>query len=246
LIAEAIAKILGLAPPNIQKFGDLSYSDKKIDLIQPPIPSALDVSDLEALSDLCEAKFDGLEVDDVLFHIETPERVELFAKEADSYGRIRQYAVAVHNAVEPFKFGQWYGPEAFAIQAQIGFQRVKVENDDGSFAKDLDYVLDIASKITAERAVENADDGIAQRVALRQGVQLKGEDKLRGRVNLAPFRTFTEVDQPLSEFLFRARYTDNGVQLALFEADGGRWKTAAKKAIKEWLQDTIADAVVIS
>lgn len=126
------------------------------------------------------------------------------------------------------------------------FQRVKVENDDGTFARDLDYVLSMASKITGGQTVEHEDDGITQRVAVKQGVMLKVETNLRPIVNLATYRTFLEIDQVLSTFVFRARVQGDAVQLALFEGDGGRWKISAIAAIKIWLEDKMAALSIVA
>lgn len=242
--ADAIDKVLELAPPNIHKVGDLEYTDQSLTLITPPLPSAIKCSNLQSIADLWKAVTH--DAPESMIQIVSPTEVSFKSIESDEYGRRTVYAIAEYSGERAFAFGKWYAPENFIIDAQTSFQRVKVQNDDGSFAADLDYVIGIASKITAERAVENSDDGIAQRVALKQGVTLQGEAALKGRVNLAPFRTFLEVDQVLSQFLFRAKYTDNGVVLALFEADGGRWKLDATKAIANWFQTNIGGVTIIS
>jgi hypothetical protein len=55
-------------------------------------------------------------------------------------------------------------------------------------------------------------------------------------VNLAPYRTFQEIEQPSSPFLFRIKGTPGeGVQCALFEADGGAWRLDAVARIEAWL-----------
>lgn len=42
--------------------------------------------------------------------------------------------------------------------------------------------------------------------------------------------------------MFRMRQDErNGVECAIFEADGGAWKNAAMKNIKEYLQFELAD-----
>jgi len=246
MIKEAIDRILSLGPPNLEKFGNLNYTDKQLTLVSPPLAETVRCSTLQSLAGLFKAKFDELTPQSIFAQIKSPTEVSLTAAKADDYGRRQVWTQATHTPVGCFDFKQWYTPENFLIAAQTGFQRVKIQNDDGSFAKDLDYVLGIAASVTADRAVENADDGIAQRVALRQGVSLKGDAALRGRVNLAPWRTFVEVDQPLSEFLFRAKYTDSGVLLALFEADGGRWKLDAIAQIAAWLNKNLPGVTVIS
>ena len=56
-------------------------------------------------------------------------------------------------------------------------------------------------------------------------------------VTLCPFRTFVEVKQPESRFVFRMRQSEGrGVECAVFEADGGAWKNAAMSNVKEYLK----------
>jgi hypothetical protein len=246
MIKEAIDRILGLAPPTIHTVGNLEYTDKKLDLLYPPGAKAVECSTLQGLVDLFTEDLDAVKPDEVLVHITSPTTVELISKDSDEHGRRRVWAEATYPGCESFKFGTWHNPENFVISAQQGFQRVKVENDDGTFALDLDYMLQIASKITAENSTAHEDDGFAQRVAVKQGIALKAETILKPMVNLAPYRTFAEIDQVLSQFVFRARIGGESVQLALFEGDGGRWKLGAVAAIKAWLAPKFGDVPVIS
>lgn len=60
---------------------------------------------------------------------------------------------------------------------------------------------------------------------------------MKGRRTLRPYRTFREVEQPASEFVFRLRSLNGEVPwCALFEADGGKWKLDAVLKIKAWLE----------
>lgn len=59
-------------------------------------------------------------------------------------------------------------------------------------------------------------------------------------VNLIPYRTFLEVQQPASDFIFRMK-SSCGVQCAILEADGGAWKNEAMNNIKEYLKNALAD-----
>jgi len=235
--SDSINKILSLSPPNTPKFGDLDYTDKPLTLIIPPAPQPVACSTLEGLVDLWAGDLDDAKTKGDLFvHITSPTEVDLIAREADEYGRRRVWAKAKYPELKGFAFGTWLDPETFIITAQQHFQRVKVQADDGSYVKDLDYVLDLASHITAENAVSNVDDGFAQRVAVKQGIALKGEVTVRPLVNLAPYRTFAEIDQVLSMFVFRARIENGSARLALYEGDGGRWKLGAVAAIAAWLR----------
>lgn len=73
-------------------------------------------------------------------------------------------------------------------------------------------------------------------------------------VELAPFRTFIEVNQVVSPFIFRARTAKEDrsdsskvtdIEFALFEADGGAWEIEAKQRIKEYLEISFKDTGVV-
>lgn len=246
MLSEFVSKILSLGAPNIHAAGDLEYSDKTLNLIYPPGPKSIECRTLQGLVDLWAGELDdAASKGDLLAHITSPTTVELISREADKYGRRRLWAEAKYPGCKTFPFGAWLDPESFIIAAQQHFQRVKIENDDGSFAKDLDYVLQMASKISADAGTEYEDDGLTQRVAVRSGVTLKTTDTLRPIVTLAPVRTFAEIDQVLSTFVFRARVAGSAVNLALFEGDGGRWQLAAVAAIAAWLKPKFGDKLPV-
>ena len=84
-----------------------------------------------------------------------------------------------------------------------------------------------------EAVKETGDDGISQAVTIKTGVASVGQAVVPNPVTLAPYRTFPEVDQPLSKFIFRMQ---EGPKAAIFEADGGAWRNQAIKNIKEYLE----------
>jgi hypothetical protein len=251
LTPETIDKIVSLG--EVKEFTpteSISYTSKPLHLLAPPEKKPLAVSTLQGLVDLWDANFDDVKDSEaaVLVHVLSPTVVQLAEADLDQYGRLRVFARAEYPEAQvgKFKYATFMNPEAFIILAHTSFQRVKIENDDGSMAKDLDYILKIASAISAGRERTDTDDGISQTVQMKAGVTLKSEETLRGRVNLAPYRTFAEIDQVVSEFLFRAHGNEDGAELALFEGDGGRWRLAAVKAIAAWLSGKFGDSPVIS
>ena len=251
MIKEAIDRILALGLPNYfkdEKTG-LSYSDKNLALIQPPkLPETLAISTLQGLVDLIAKEFDDIaKSGDVFAHVVSSTSVELVSRMADVYGRQRVWVRATYpSLVKVFPFGTWLAPENFIILAQSGFQRVMIEKDDGSMTKDLDYVLKIASAISAEAIETSEDDGISQKISTKRGIVLKGQEAVKPLIMLAPRRTFAEIDQPISQFVFRARIQDGAAHLAIFEADGGRWHLYAAGAIVEWLDDKLGAIPIVS
>ena len=106
---------------------------------------------------------------------------------------------------------------------------------------DRTYLLNIASRITGETVVQSEDNGAAQKVAVRQGPALKEQVDVRPVVLLAPFRTFSEVTQVVSPFLFRVKQSGNEIPtMTLFEADGGAWQVDAIRNIAYFLTDAVS------
>jgi hypothetical protein len=102
---------------------------------------------------------------------------------------------------------------------------------------DVLEVLRLASGLEMSAVMVAEDDGISQRTTTRQGIALKETVTVKGRVRLRPYRTFREVEQPMSEFVFRLRSKEGMVpECALFEADGGTWKLDAVLTIQAWLE----------
>lgn len=102
-----------------------------------------------------------------------------------------------------------------------------------------DTLVQLISTVTTENGVSLADDGMTQRVTARSGISLGKQVSVPNPVVLAPYRTFTEVEQPKSPFVFRIRQTGDEVQAALFAADADAWKREAIANIRDWFEQHI-------
>ena len=67
---------------------------------------------------------------------------------------------------------------------------------------------------------------------------------------MIPYRTFLEIEQPSSNFVFRIDGSGSVPEFTLIEADGGLWINQSKERIKEYLvgelQDISNDIVIIA
>jgi hypothetical protein len=98
-------------------------------------------------------------------------------------------------------------------------------------------VIDFVSHLCQESSGTVEDDGISQKVTQRQGITSLSIDKMTvpNPVMLQPFRTFYDITQPESEFVFRLQDDPRrGVTAGLFEADGGAWIGKEVQAIKDY------------
>lgn len=120
-----------------------------------------------------------------------------------------------------------------------------VEPDAPVKATDRGRVLKYASNVTTTVEANTEDDGVTQAVTVRKGIAGKGVDVLPNPVTLRPYRTFTEVEQPASRFVFRCK-DNNGVTFALVEADGGAWRGEAIRNIKAFMESRVPGLTVIA
>ena len=91
-----------------------------------------------------------------------------------------------------------------------------------------------------ENTVSTNDNGVTQTVEARQGVALNAVVDIKPRIQLQPFRTFLEVNQPESEFLLRV---DSEKGIGFFEADGGIWKLEAKRNIAQYFENNLYNLI---
>ena len=72
------------------------------------------------------------------------------------------------------------------------------------------------------------------------GVASKSDVIVPNPVFLAPYRTFQEIEQPFSNFVFRMADKQTPA-FSLIEAEGGVWKNEAVSRIKEYFKKALAD-----
>jgi hypothetical protein len=108
-------------------------------------------------------------------------------------------------------------------------------------------LLKVVGNIQDGMAKTITDDGVSQTVNAKVGVQL-ATVALPSPSLLAPYRTFREVAQPASLFILRARAgsDEQPPKLALFIADGNRWRLDAIKNVAYWLSANVPGVAVLA
>lgn len=101
---------------------------------------------------------------------------------------------------------------------------------------DLAAVMMLAGNIEKKNKQTFSDDGVSQVATMSVGVASKADAMVPNPVDLTPFRTFMEVKQPSSKFVFRISGEETP-QFKLVEAEGGIWKYEAITNIKDYLLD---------
>lgn len=222
MIKEALEYIVGLKTPVITEIDGNTYSDKPLNRISyVPYAKTIGMKTLTSLVEYIKANIDSMS-ERMIVHVISPTEVHLYSSlDAD---RKREYLVEVNAELPDFRFGSFIDHENFVIALQSKF----VPNED------RDLVLKFAGTVEDGTVAEYGDDGVTQKATIKTGVASKADAVVPNPVNLIPYRTFLEVQQPASDFIFRMK-SSCGVQCAIFEADGGAWKNEAMSRIKNYL-----------
>ena len=185
-------------------------------------------STLTALSDYienCHEEFRGRKM---IIHVESPTEVRLVSVlDAD---RRRETLFRANAIVSEFRFDRWYDQESFMLGLQANFQPTT----------DLNLILKVAGNIEKKNNAAYSDDGVSQVVTMQTGVATKADALVPNPARLKPFRTFSEVEQPESSFVFRIG-DDEVPAFRLVEAEGGIWRNEAIQNIKDYLASLLAD-----
>ncbi|CAI3248123.1 hypothetical protein [Clostridium neonatale] len=198
-----------------------TFSRVSLNRVTEPVASKLTVSTLTGLVDYIKTNVDKLE-GKLLIQVKSPEEVTLYSplnadREREKY--VSAEAILPNNVV----YDRFLDTERFNIMLQSAF----VDDEDKS------KLLKYTALITDDTVKNFGDDGISQKVTVKTGVVSVSDAVVPNPVTLAPFRTFPEVEQPESKFIFRMK---EGPSAALFEADGGAWRNKAILNIKAYLE----------
>ena len=230
-----VEKVLELAPTQVLEIGNRTYTSATVHRVNAPEAKILNFCTLTGIKDYIEQNIDQIDRDAVMLHVDDFQTVSIIGP---LFGEFRQRETLVVAKAHScgFKFDNWYEREAFQIGLMASFMPTKMRDD----------VIKFVTGIVQSAEVKTSDDGISQRVTAKTGIARVAEVDIPNPLTLQPYRTFPEAQQPESDFVFRVRNTrENEIGVALFEADGGRWKLQAALNIKEWLTENIPGVRVI-
>lgn len=233
MLREAMQYIAGLKEesmdPKVIEINGKTYCNKNLTRYdEEPMASAIEATTLTAMIDYIKNCKDELR-ESMVIHVVNPTTVKLYSgltKERD-----REHLFKSNAIVPKFSFDNWYDQERFIIELQADFE----------VTADLEAILKVAGNVEAKTTANYGDDGVSQKTTIKQGIASKADVLVPNPVSLVPYRTFLEVKQPASEFVFRIR--DNGGEpiFKIVEAEGGLWRNEAMHNIKQYLIENLQD-----
>jgi hypothetical protein len=214
----------------VQKIGDELYTNYN-DLKRLPKyePAASPLFNIFTLSGLCEWLRNDVDGNferygRLMVAVENEVTVSVYPPVCGVEQNRRPALACCKHDVARFPWGTFMEQESFIVFLLSRFK----EDTNGN----RDQIGKLAGNIRHEQSAESADDGVSQRVTVKNGIAKVGETIIKNPVYLAPMRTFCEIDQPVSPFVLRVQ---EGPQIALFEADAGEWRNAAVTGVRDYL-----------
>ena len=205
------------------------------------LPKKVELYTLSGLADFVNTFQEPDNLDFV--HVDGHDKVELIGKMMGRNNERPVYAdVTLPMSVtdHAFTFNHYISAEDFVIGLQTGFMDVG----------DRAAILKIVGNLKAEKMQSVSDDGISQRVQVSHGVysSMMETADVPNPVSLAPWRTFAEIDQPITKFILRLQQGSREGSLptvGLFTTNDAGWELVAINSIKVFLGRSIDNIPII-
>ncbi|EQF29881.1 hypothetical protein QEW_4556 [Clostridioides difficile CD160] len=224
MLVELFNKVMETGARKIEtrEINGITYTTDALIAVHPRPAETIRLNTLDGLIEYVKSSADSeLKSGKLIVQVESPKNIILYSELLES-GK-RDIYVESRALLPHIEFGCSLDTEEFSIMLQSSF----VDTEDKSL------LLKVSGNVKETSVKTVQDDGVSQVVAMSTGVASVEDVILPNKVKLKPFRTFAEVEQPESEFIFRVK---EGITFKLIEADGGAWRLDAIKNIKEYLE----------
>ena len=199
----------------------------------PPMPKPLEFFTLAGLIDYINENTEGMIPTDgsrLILQVQDHRTVKLLTQ--PSPDQRQRYTVAYAQAHTPeITFGRYMDTDTFCTELLSKF----IETDARK------TLFQVAKSMVKEQTATTTDDGVGQQITVKEGVSMATTVNFQNPVPLRPRRTFSEVEQPESNFTLRV---DKEARVALFESDGNAWKIDAVHSIADFLKNLIENPAV--
>lgn len=229
MLKEFVEKINSLKDFEEIEVEDHAFYKEGYKKFSPPVVNEIIINTLQGFCDFVPTIENEY---NLYIIIESPYKVSLISDIDKKYKKRQIYCSAVlDRAGVPFT---WRNTEDFNVFLQANFQHTE----------DKDKILELIGNITDEEIKNYSDNGITQTTTKTTGLSRKEKAVVPNPVSLAPYRTFIDVQQPESVFVFRMR-SQGRPECNLFLSDGDLWKVKAINNIKNYLNENIEGIPII-
>lgn len=231
MIKDALRYIVELGNKKEVEIDGVTFTSNNLQIVEMPKPKIIGLNTLTGLVEYIKSNIDFKNSNEYVIHIVSPTEVRFMSCLYGNDCRRDIFAASI-PLLPNITFDRYMRSEEFNIMLQSSF----VANGD------RDLLLKFSGNIQENTNRKTQDDGVTQVVEMKTGVATVSNVIVPNPVLLAPYRTFTEINQVESSFIFRVK---EGPMCAIFEADGGAWRNEAIKRIKEYLREQLGDEIII-
>jgi hypothetical protein len=225
---EALQFLMGLRDTEVTEHNGFRFANRQLIKLPEDEPKVFSTKTLASLVDMIEKEISHDALNDLVVHVEGPTKVNVLTTLRGHLDRFNLYSAVAELPI--IELDRYLDVEAMNIMLKSTFIQSDMR----------DKLIKVLGNVREDAIKTSVDDGMSQQITVREGVQSLVKIEMPTIIKLSPYRTFLEVEQPESEFLLRLR---KGPEAALFEADGGAWKLAARKNIKAYFEAELKDLV---
>jgi len=188
-----------------------------------PVPGRLTFFTMDGLIAYINENPEGLidENNKAIVHV-VNEMCVILLSAPSKFNKARHEIARTEAHVPKIRFGEFLDTERFNTMLLSTFHQTEAR----------DSVFALVKSMTKKQTAQTTDDGVSQQITVMEGVATASNVQFKNPVPLKPMRTFTEIDQPESNFTLRV---NQEAEVALHESDGGAWKNEAVARIADYL-----------
>lgn len=197
-----------------------------------PFPNSIELFTLDGFIGYINANPEGLlsENDKAIVYVANEKEVLLLSAPTEHQKDRNTIAQTCAHAPK-IMFDQYLDTDTFNTMLLSTFHQTEAR----------DSVFTLVKSMTKNQSATVNDDGVSQNITIMEGVATASNVQFKNPVPLKPMRTFTEIDQPESNFTLRV---NRDAEVTLIEADGGAWKNVAVARIAAYLREHITSPYV--
>lgn len=224
---------LGNTKPQIMEINGIKYCDKKLIEIPRgekclPDVTCLMFKTLSGFADYCSSPditvlHKTMLANKLIIHIGSGRSVSLttcFDSDRGSRETLAKSEFAYSESQS--KFNNYLDQELFVIWMLTNF----------ASSEERSRLLSFVGNIRDETIGTSEDDGVTQIASVKRGARLTTEG-FKNPIMLNPFRTFSEIEQPSSNYILRLQPEN---KIGLFSVEDRQWELEAIKNISNYLK----------
>lgn len=232
---ETLDRILEiqLSALTTREIDGVKYMGSGFKAVLPNVPDSMEMESLTGIIDFVAKNREAFAKEEMSILVRNQSAVCLYGKMGQWGSEAKRfrplYVQVIRNTkIEEFPFREYLDHETFIIKLMTQFV----------WTPELTAFIAKVRTLKSESSVQTDDNGTVNKVTRKDGIDL---DIPREIISLQPYRTFPEVEQPKTPFIFRATLKSGEPSCALLECDGGAWLNQARTNIKAYLEKAIAE-----